>query len=329
MSEPRPGDIEAVVARYVSEHATYEKIAQLVGSEVQGLLDAGAMKCRIDHRAKDVRSFHKKIVDKAYSDPWEQITDKAGVRVIVEAPRDVDDACRIIASGLGERVIRCEDKRHIGSPDRLGYSGVHLQVSLVLDGAVRECEIQMRTASQDLWSVMSHRWLYKPVVELPDEMQHAAYRLGALVEIFDEEVQRLADREREARADPVQQLIAIAESAYLTVAHSPSDRSVSRWFVEPLLPAFTDEELSQYGDLMDAFVLSERETLRILFAEYGPHGALAYLPQFLLFGQAESVLLLERLSSHPRRLLSCWRDAGLPMPYLQALADAAAIDLPD
>ena len=321
-------DIEAAVARYASELPLFERVARTVKSEISAVANAESVSCTYSARAKDLRSFHKKIIEKKYTAPWEQVTDKAGVRVIAECPRDVDRMHDLILQKFGGRVLGVEDKRFTARPESFGYSGVHLQVETTIDGVARECEVQLRTGAQDLWSVMSHRLLYKPFVQLPNEMQHAAYRLGALVELFDEEVQRLIERETISRDDPALRLVSLAEGAFLTVAHSPSNRTLSLQFVQPIIEAFTSEEILHYDSLLDAFMRAEGAALKDLYAEYGPHSAVAYLPEYILFGQAESILLIERLSSQPHRLSDTWAREGLPRKYLEVLADAAGYSLP-
>jgi ppGpp synthetase/RelA/SpoT-type nucleotidyltranferase len=39
-------------------------------------------------RAKETASFAKKIITKNYSDPWAQVTDKIGARIIVDESND-------------------------------------------------------------------------------------------------------------------------------------------------------------------------------------------------------------------------------------------------
>lgn len=74
---------------------------------------------------------------------------------------------------------------------------------------------------------------------------------------------------------------------------------------------------------------SERDKLIQLFKEYGAHSVVSYVPNYVLFGQAESLILLERLTAKPHSLLARWRQHGLPDEYIEALAGVAGIALPD
>jgi ppGpp synthetase/RelA/SpoT-type nucleotidyltranferase len=327
---PSEREISAAVARFVRERPKYSDAAESVGRELQMLADGAQIRARLSSRAKDVRSFHKKILEKDYRDPWSDVTDKAGVRLILEEARDVDRLAELVTSTLGDRLLRVEDRRSQKNPEQLGYSGVHLQIVSNGGSDGLEVEVQLRTGAQDLWSVVSHRLLYKPAVELPAAAKHAAYRLVTLVELFDEEVARLSALSEELGQPKAveRQLLDAAEGFYLELAHSPSSRPIGERLLEAIRPAYGEEEWPAAVDLLRAFVDAEKPRLRRLYSEYGPHGPLGYLPDYLLFGQAESLLLLERLERRRHAVVAAWGASGLPPTYLSTLADAAGISLP-
>lgn len=323
-----PEALEEALARFVRDHAIYEAIATSIAAEAQSICDDAVISCRSSGRAKDLRSFHKKVIEKGYADPWAEVTDKAGARLIMSTAVDVDRAVSAIRTALGDRVIGVEDKRNVLSPSALGYSGVHLQVRTELDGVEYECELQLRTGAQDLWSTMSHKYLYKPVVELPTNIQHAAYRLVAIMELFDEEAQRIvAYADQQSDTLPAR-LIPLLEGHYLKLAHAPSNRQVGAMIIDAVADAFEPDEVDNYPDTIGSFVASKQPELEQLYSEYGPHSAVAYLPAYVVFGQAESLALLERLSTKRHKVAAAWARAGMPRSYLEAVATAAGYDLP-
>jgi hypothetical protein len=290
------------------------------------------MACTVTARAKDVRSFHKKILAKRYNDPWRQMTDKAGVRAVVHKAKDVDRLLELLKQEFGADIISVEDKRQVLNPELLAYSGIHVQVVAEQetdDYEAIECEVQLRTAAQDAWSIVSHQLLYKPLLELPTQVQHSIYRLVALVELFDVEVQRVMDLLPTLPGAEVLDLLDIAESRFLSLAHSPSNKEVSIQILRAVAGSIDTSERQNYATLLDAFIDSERDKLTQLFEEYGAHSVVSYVPSYLLFGQAESLILLERLTAKPHALVALWRANDLPEEYLEALAGAAGIALPD
>ena len=325
------GAIAEAVTRYTKEIPRLKNLSDASRKRLLRVADGAGIKCRVIGRVKDVRSFHKKILTKGYTDPWREVTDKIGIRVIVEMPDDVDRLVDVIKQKLQDLIVRIEDKRESLEPSQLGYSGVHVQLRAerVAEGREAvECEVQIRTITQDAWSVVSHKMLYKPTVELPPRLQRAVYRLVALVEMFDEEVQRVMAEIPTLPGYEVVDLIDLAETHFLSVGHSPSNRALSFQVLRHVAQAIDVEERESYPNLLGTFVESERAKLSQLYGEYGAHSAVGYVPEYMLFGQAESLILLERMSCRPHRLASSWRDSGLPWIYLQTLADAAGIPLP-
>lgn len=324
--------ISDAVKRFSAEWQRYQDAADDVAARIRRAGDKVGISCTVTARAKDVRSFHKKIFVKGYADPWRQVTDKAGVRAVVHKAKDVDRLLEQLNLEFGADVLAVEDKRQVLKPEALSYSGVHVQVIAVHESSEYEtikCEVQLRTAAQDAWSIASHQLLYKPLLELPPEIQHSIYRLVALVEMFDEEVQRVSDILPTLPGAEVLDLLDIAESRFLAVAHSPSNRDVSIQVLRAIAASIEPAERESYGDLLDAFIHSEHARLTQLFEEYGAHSVVSYVPSYLLFGQAESLILLERMTAKPFALVDCWRKNNLPPEYLEALAGAAGIALPE
>lgn len=324
--------ISAAVERFAAEREYFQAAADKVAARVRRAADQAGISVSVSARAKDVRSFHKKIFTKRYSDPWAQVTDKAGVRAVVHKANDVDLLVSQLRYEFGADLLSVEDKREFRNPAVLSYSGVHVQVIAEHkpgQGETIECEVQVRTAAQDAWSIVSHQVLYKPLLELPSKVQHSVYRLVALVEMFDEEVQRVMDMLPQLPGAEVLDLLEIAENKFLSLAHSPSNREVSVQILQAIVGSFEESERQNYETILEAFIDSERDRLRLLFEQYGAHSVVSYIPSYLLFGQAESLILLERLTTKPHALVAQWRENGLPSEYLEALAGAAGIALPD
>ena len=125
-------------------------------------------------------------------------------------------------------------------------------------------------------------------------------------------------------------LVPLLEGHYLALAHSPSSsRRVGRMIIDAISTTFEQADIDNYADILDAFVIGHRTDLETLYSDYGPHSAVAYLPTYVLFGQAESLAIFERLSTKRHALAAAWSTAGMPRTYLEAVASAAGYDLPD
>ncbi|MEV0382024.1 hypothetical protein [Nonomuraea sp. NPDC050643] len=322
-------DLGEALKKYQELFPIYERGAKDIARLVERVAANYGITCRTSSRAKKLSSFRTKAILKGYDDPWVKITDKAGVRVVVENPRQVDGLVDALQATDLIHVLDVDDKRHTITPGKLGYSGVHLQVAAPSeehDTPRIDCEIQIRTIAQDAWSVISHSLLYKGHVELPAKQKHAIYRLAALVELFDEEVQRVMDEVPHLPGYEVVELIEAAESEYLGLTHAPSNREFSAHILSQIQDAFSTEERPTYARTLNKYVGTHREELALLYADRGPDSAMASLPNYALFSQAESLVLLERLSYCPYKLIHTWDAAGLPRDMLEPLIDAAGVD---
>ncbi|WP_168221224.1 hypothetical protein [Actinomadura sp. WMMA1423] len=273
-------------------------------------------------REKTIASFHTKAIVKQYNDPWAQITDKSGVRAIVERARHVDDLTCALKDWPGLEILRVEDKRQVMDPEQLSYSGVHLQVAVPAeldDEEPIECEIQLRTVTQDAWSVISHRLLYKPPIDLPREHKRRLYRLVALVELFDEEVQRVEDAIPEIPGYEVADLIEAAEKEFIPLAHAASSREFSSYILGSIHQLIPAKDRAVYSQVLGDFVEQNLEKLRAIYRDYGPRSSMADAPEYTLFSQAESLIIFQILTKRPHGLFTAWVEGELPLYLLEPL----------
>lgn len=321
-------NLDDAIGRYMEQRCRYRRAAEAVGKAVEVVAKFEQIACTVTAREKEPHSYLAKVVAKGYTDAWRQVTDKAGARVIVTRASDVDAMTQALEQSPLVSVLRVEDKRQVSDPEKLGYSGVHIQVVAPEeddDSETIECEVQVRTAAQDAWSVVSHKLLYKPVVQLPPAEQHAVYRLVALIELFDEEVERLMNVLPSLPGYEHQDILLGAESEFMGITHAQSYRQLSVIILDALGDVIPHDE--GYPAQLRAFVESQQEELVDVFGRYGPGSAMSAVPQYTLFGQAESLILLERMLAIPFKLKEVWLEAGLPLEWLRTLASVSPAQL--
>ncbi|MFE4687514.1 hypothetical protein ACFRNJ_43220 [Streptomyces sp. NPDC056721] len=319
--------------RFKQEQPRIERAVQATGAHLRYATARKGVTCEVTSRAKEASSFKNKIYRKGYTDPWKQITDKAGIRVIVPHRGLLDDALQVISDCLD--VVKVEDDRDApGDEDRLRYPRLHIQAVMVggkedPDGAPYECEIQLRTEAVDLWSRMSHKLLYKPGVTPPADVSRSLYRLIALVELFDLEVERgvqaMAKHPELARSN---QLLDTAEQIYRTFTDHPHSTDLSHEVVEIL--SQTVEDTAAYSEQLTQFAERFRERLERAYTEYGPTSALFLKHgRYLLASQPESLIIFERLSTIRSRfgLQIAWKHSELPDSMLTDMAQIWGVAL--
>lgn len=234
------------------------------------LHNAGISYLTIDHRIKDLDSFIEKIRRKGYDDPFDQMEDICGLRIICYYTSDLEKISGIIKREF--KIIESTDKEDLLKPDQFGYRSYHFVVRIKADWLKApnyrgledlKAEIQVRTVLMHAWAEIQHKLAYKKKTDIPSQFLRQLSRIAAKLEETDEQFESLrADTE-----DYRKQLIAKAEKAagvfdsslplnldnlqaYLDHYFPRQKRAVRRW------TAMLLDELLSYGLTMKQLVLS-------------------------------------------------------------------------
>jgi ppGpp synthetase/RelA/SpoT-type nucleotidyltranferase len=321
--------LEEAQARFDQDWERYKNVAEDTATIIRQAAAERHLTCIVEPRAKAVSSFVKKAITKQYLDPWAEITDKAGVRVIVPHSGRLDDARDLVLESF--EVIQKEDSREdeeLGN--RLEYPRLHMQVyapsSSVEDGPDRlDCEVQIRSEAADLWARMSHTLLYKPITQAPRPIKRSLYRLLAIVELFDEEVARAVEAIEKSPEYEPDVLLAEAERIYYTFAWSNYSRDLSR-LICPILAGVIGSNIADFTARLPEFSDTHQAHLRKVYRQYGASSEFASHGKYILAGQPESIVIFELFECQRHALRQAWEEADLPDSLLDDLADVWGVD---
>jgi ppGpp synthetase/RelA/SpoT-type nucleotidyltranferase len=192
---------EKELLRWRDEYAHDSSLCQAFVTRLQdllpGLLEGAHIRAQIEGRAKTLDSFTDKIKRKGYRDPLQEMTDLVGLRIITQTLSDVDRVGELIEHEFDVDHGRSVSKPEVLDPDRFGYVSTHYVVQLgpprsglaEWDAYVgRPFEIQIRTVLQHAWAIIDHRLNYKSRTEVPRELQRRLFRLSALLEVADDQL---------------------------------------------------------------------------------------------------------------------------------------------
>jgi ppGpp synthetase/RelA/SpoT-type nucleotidyltranferase len=323
-------DAEAARIKYLKERDRYEKLASQVANEISRRMSECHIPCEVSSRAKAVSSFVKKALAKNnYQDPWQEITDKAGVRVVFEHPGDLDKALKEIQEVFPDSTLE-DERRKAGTEKELKYPKTHLQVRLQSIHAGSpldhlECEVQLRTRAQDLWSRMSHALLYKPAVPTTPDVRRSLYRLLALVELYDAEVERGMTTMTESPDFEESQLLHSAESIFHEFVGSDYRLELSQEVI-PVLMCVIAQSVKDYSAALMEFADRNRPKLAQFFMEYGPESASGAAGQNFLASQPECIIIFELVARKPESLRAIW-NRELPPDWLSEIAESWGVYL--
>lgn len=267
-------------------------------TEVRAVVDATVSDALVHGRVKSARSLIRKLrKDPSNPRTWESISDKVGIRVICATRAD----CKAVDGALRSRWPDSDREVKKGAVDRLYYPGIHLSVTEEgfhdHEGSSLPCEIQIRTRAQDAWSVVSHKLLYKGVIEPPARMQRMIHRLTVVVEMFDDDVHRLFRKRRRLPMYEAALTLEALEGEYEAVTGEPVDGSPDLSIVSTLLQAY--ESPSEARKAVADYCLSERDDVADLLLRHLPEADTYVDSRDWLFTQPEVLLVLERSNAKP------------------------------
>ena len=188
-----PDQIDTYRNKYKVLHSTCYHIEKTIMGIIEDLVK-GHEEMFITSRTKTEDSFIAKITrdDKDYSDPFTEITDVIGVRIIVQYKDDAESIGAVLKKALIIDKQNSRDTRDQASVSIFGYSAIHLVASLPL-GMIeekklhtfgeRKFEIQIRTNLEHAWASKSRELSYNK--SLQNKYQRQLNRLSALLEVAD------------------------------------------------------------------------------------------------------------------------------------------------
>jgi ppGpp synthetase/RelA/SpoT-type nucleotidyltranferase len=185
--------------RFVEQRPDYERLCEEVARTLRKKIDEAQIEVSsIPHRAKALASFLKKLDRKDYVDPFNEIMDFAGVRVVCLYPSDLEKIEDIIVREF--EVVERSDKQDELGVSEFGYSAVHFIVRLGRSSEAGHddlkhlvCEVQVRTVLQDAWAIIQNHLVYKQESQIPDRLHRKLNSLAGLCEVADDQFERLRE----------------------------------------------------------------------------------------------------------------------------------------
>jgi ppGpp synthetase/RelA/SpoT-type nucleotidyltranferase len=196
---------QAILDRFSAEKPIYEKFGEFVLEKVidaiRELKENPELFFEIPprFRVKEEGALIEKALyrEKGYKNPYEDITDKVGVRFVVlftDRMKIVDDIiekipglkCSKDRDFLKEQkesplVFSYQSDHYVVHPEEeIEFNGVHIPKNFY-------CEIQVRSLTQHAYAQITHDIFYKPAIINDDpEMRRQVARCMAIMEITDE-----------------------------------------------------------------------------------------------------------------------------------------------
>ena len=196
-------NVENVVKAYAIKCPVYDDFAVHLADLVRDRIDRAGIEIHaVEKRVKSVESFREKIKrpGKSYVNALQEVSDLAGVRVILYYEEDVRKVCRLLEKNFFIERSQSVDKAKVLAEDQFGYRAVHYVIKLAkprqrLPGWARyrglKAEFQVRTVLQHAWAAYSHKLQYKLQYKseshIPKQDRRRLVRIAGLLELADDE----------------------------------------------------------------------------------------------------------------------------------------------
>jgi len=186
-------DKDKLREEYNSKAKIYEALEQEAKFIVSTILDENKIKIHlILSRIKNFESFFEKIERKEIKEPFNEINDVVGLRVVCLFLSDIEQIANSIKSSF--EVIEVDNKIDgFDNPASFGYMSLHFVVKMKKEykgpryDKIRDIvfEIQVRTISMDAWANISHYLSYKADTDIPKDLKRDFNALSGLFYVAD------------------------------------------------------------------------------------------------------------------------------------------------
>lgn len=285
---------EDLVKLYKDGVSAYEKLTQTMKKLLSSVVGRENIACPfpISARTKSLYSFLEKVDRKKYKDPFAEMTDITGLRIILHSEDEINFVKEIIHERFKVDIKRSIDKKEQLGKNQFGYSGINYVVSLpdgdplLAEHAEFEgkfFEIQILTLCQLVWSEMQRKIEYKAEDLVSRMIGRRLAMLCALFELADIEFRYLLEK-------GVEELLLLPVALRSLRIYILKSKDIKRVFSEALKKGFVDRalpeedmlfmdelyEACQFADLrtisdVDSIV-SDKALTNHLFASIKKHG---------------------------------------------------------
>jgi putative GTP pyrophosphokinase len=192
-------DYSSIIQTYKEITSKYEKLGLNISQAIELLLNEEKIPyLSIDYRTKDVDSFVGKIQRKSYKNPFEDIEDICGLRIICYYQSDIEKIKNIIQKEF--EILNNENKVENLDFDQFGYRSFHFILKIKNEWLKTpnyrgleniKAELQIRTILMHAWAEIEHKLAYKTESQIPKEFRRKLSRISAKLEESDEQFEDL------------------------------------------------------------------------------------------------------------------------------------------
>ncbi|MBW2643162.1 MAG: RelA/SpoT domain-containing protein [Deltaproteobacteria bacterium] len=235
---------------YQKERLKFEQFTAKLAILIADLLASACIENTLEYRTKTIDSFNEKINrdEKIYNKPSD-VTDLSALRIIVKTKGDLEKVSKILRAEFQIDPSQSVNKSDLLESNEFGYLSEHYVLAITEKRATLTewvkfanlyAEIQVRTILQHAWATIAHSIEYKTSVDIPKPLRRRFYRLSALFELADDELDAIVLDSMKLYTEYQEQMKKSTTGIDLNVdslkAYLESSEKISYWskFIEQL-----------------------------------------------------------------------------------------------
>lgn len=291
--------------RYEAEKPIYEAWGEYVKERIVGQLSKIVdvelfIKIKPEPRVKDTKSIIAKafLRGKNYTDPYNNIEDKVGLRFVVLLVSDIKIISDIITdcgdwTNSKDRDFQEEREKN---PTIFEYQSVHFvvknkqeimynknEVSIKIPENT-PCEIQIRTLLQHAYSELTHNTIYKPRIKATSDVYRKVARSMALIETTDTVFGEVNDM-LYAIEEKMNRFMLEIDSIYSEIASPDNERNISSLVYDAyhdIISGINTKDLAEYIERNPVIgsIIKDRYNENLLYRQ-----SIIILVFYLIFSQ--------------------------------------------
>lgn len=206
-------DTKSIIKQYDSNLEKYKVLVKTVDLLLRTSIAKKRIKIHsVTNRIKEVDSLLDKMRRKKIPDPFDEIHDLVGFRVVCLFLSDLDELKNLFKAEFD--VIDEDDKIKDEELNIFGYMSVHLKARLKpsdffkisIDKTILNIpfEIQIRTIAQEAWASISHYLDYKKDSDFSDNLKRDFHALSGLFYVADTHFGMLKQEQRKQIIDKME-----------------------------------------------------------------------------------------------------------------------------
>lgn len=264
---------QEILELWETDKPFYRAWAKLIGQEIERRLVSAIAPTPLEYflkvpmvpRLKGDTSLIDKALyrNKPYKNPYEEITDKVGMRYVVLLTTHINELCSIIERPECKTFWDCSkdkdyEEERLAKPLEFSYQSVHYvlrsKAGLSIDGVNLPeglaCEVQIRTLLQHAHSELTHDTLYKPKTTAKPSVKRTVAKSMALIEATDEFFEQ-AIRDLATASEPQRQLLDYLSSAYKKgTGLEPGQERSNQLVVDAFVDLLTPDSVTRIGEFL-------------------------------------------------------------------------------